>query len=192
MELDLQSLFGLHVHTCTYWLTPPPPTPTFGLIYENAIAPSKIDDISLWSPGPTLLPYRSLTHTAKENWRRAEEGRLCTSHCLIYWTDLHTHCHTYTVTLPHQSFNPQLLSTIARTYFKIIILGGRLDLDLIHHQRMRSGWDLAELLERQTANTEAATVLGSVPASSGTVKSKGRQMKQCWIKYGEKIQKIPL
>ncbi len=32
MELDLQSLFGLHVHRCTHWLSPrpcnhPPPPP---------------------------------------------------------------------------------------------------------------------------------------------------------------------
>jgi hypothetical protein len=39
MELDLQSLFGLHVHSCTHWLRPrnPLPPPAFGLIYEGAI-----------------------------------------------------------------------------------------------------------------------------------------------------------
>ncbi len=39
MELDLQSLFGLRVHSCTHWLRPcnPPHPPTFGLIYEDAI-----------------------------------------------------------------------------------------------------------------------------------------------------------
>ncbi len=47
--------------------------------------------------------------------------------------------------------------------------------------------DLAECLEHMTANVE---VLGLIPASSGTVESEGRQMKQCWIQYmGEKIQK---
>ncbi len=41
MELDLQSLFGLHVHSCTHLLRPrnsPPPLalpPAFGLIYES-------------------------------------------------------------------------------------------------------------------------------------------------------------
>jgi hypothetical protein len=45
------------------------------------------------------------------------------------------------------------------------------------------GWDLAVWLERLTANAVVATVLGSIPASSDTVKSKGRQMKQCWILY---------
>jgi hypothetical protein len=39
MELDLQSLFGLHVHSCTHWLRPryAPLPPAFGLIYEGAI-----------------------------------------------------------------------------------------------------------------------------------------------------------
>jgi hypothetical protein len=34
-------------------------------------------------------------------------------------------------------------------------------------------------LERLTANAEVTTVLGSIPASSNTVESEGRQMKQC-------------
>jgi hypothetical protein len=38
---------------------------------------------------------------------------------------------------------------------------------------------IAEWLERLTANSEVATVLGSIPASSDTVESEGRQMKQC-------------
>ncbi len=43
-------------------------------------------------------------------------------------------------------------------------------------------WDLAEWLERLAVNAEVATV-GAIPASSDTVESEGRQMKQCWIKY---------
>ncbi len=39
--------------------------------------------------------------------------------------------------------------------------------------------DLAEWLERLTANAEVATVLGSISASSDTVESERRQMKQC-------------
>jgi len=35
MELDLQSLFGLHVHSCTHWPLRHPHF--FGLIYEGAI-----------------------------------------------------------------------------------------------------------------------------------------------------------
>ncbi len=41
------------------------------------------------------------------------------------------------------------------------------------------GCDLAEWLKRLTANAEVAEVLGSIPASSDTVESEGRQMKQC-------------
>ncbi len=43
------------------------------------------------------------------------------------------------------------------------------------------GWDLAEWLDRLTADAKVATVLGSIPAFSDTVESEGRQMKQCWI-----------
>ncbi len=34
-----------------------------------------------------------------------------------------------------------------------------------------------------------ATVLRSIPASSGTVESEGRQMKQCWIEYTKNSKK---
>jgi hypothetical protein len=39
MQLDLQSLFWLHVHSRTHWLRPRNPSlpPAFGLIYEGAI-----------------------------------------------------------------------------------------------------------------------------------------------------------
>ncbi len=37
MELDLQTLFGIHVHSVTHWLRTLPPSPAFGLIYEDAI-----------------------------------------------------------------------------------------------------------------------------------------------------------
>ncbi len=42
------------------------------------------------------------------------------------------------------------------------------------------------VVERLTVNAEVATVLGSIPASSDTVESEGRQMKQCWKQYIEK------
>jgi hypothetical protein len=42
-----------------------------------------------------------------------------------------------------------------------------------------SGLDLAEWLERLTVNAVVATVMGSIPASSDTEESEGRQMKQC-------------
>jgi len=39
MEVDLQSLFGLHVHSCTHWLRPRNSThpPALELVYEGAI-----------------------------------------------------------------------------------------------------------------------------------------------------------
>jgi hypothetical protein len=40
------------------------------------------------------------------------------------------------------------------------------------------GQDLADWSERLTANAKVATVLDSIPASSGTVDSEGRQGKQ--------------
>ncbi len=51
MQLDLQSLFGLHVHSCTHWLRPrnPPPPPAFGLIYEGAIGQPR-QTTSLYDP----------------------------------------------------------------------------------------------------------------------------------------------
>ncbi len=48
------------------------------------------------------------------------------------------------------------------------------------------GWDLAEWFERLIASVEVATVLGSIPASSDSVESEGRQMKKCWLQYIEK------
>jgi hypothetical protein len=38
---------------------------------------------------------------------------------------------------------------------------------------------LADWLEQLTVNAKVATVLGSIPASSDTVASEERQMKQC-------------
>ncbi len=51
MELDLQSLFGLHVHSCTHWLRPRTPIhpPPFGLIYEGAIGQPR-QKTSLYDP----------------------------------------------------------------------------------------------------------------------------------------------
>jgi hypothetical protein len=39
----------------------------------------------------------------------------------------------------------------------------------------------SQWLERLAANAVVATVLGSIPASSDSVESEGRQMEQCWI-----------
>jgi hypothetical protein len=60
MEVDLQSLFGLHVTLCEqlYSLseTPQlPPPPAFGLLLRGRYWSAKIDDISLSPPGWYLL-----------------------------------------------------------------------------------------------------------------------------------------
>jgi hypothetical protein len=43
MDLDLQSLFGLHVHSCTHWLRPrtPPPPPRHLGSYTRALLVSQ-------------------------------------------------------------------------------------------------------------------------------------------------------
>ncbi len=40
-----------------------------------------------------------------------------------------------------------------------------------------------EWIERLAVNAEVATILGSIPAISDTVKSEGLQVNQCWIMY---------
>jgi hypothetical protein len=58
MELDLQSLFGLHVYSCTHWLRPPQPPPLIPPhlgSYTRAYWSAKIHDVSLGPPA--LLCY---------------------------------------------------------------------------------------------------------------------------------------
>jgi hypothetical protein len=43
----------------------------------------------------------------------------------------------------------------------------------------RTAFSIAKRLERLTAKVVVSTVLGSIPASSDTMESEGRQMKQC-------------
>jgi hypothetical protein len=52
MVLDLQSLFGLHVHSSAHWLKPCnlpslPPPPHLGSYTRALLVRAKIDDISL-------------------------------------------------------------------------------------------------------------------------------------------------
>ncbi len=56
MELDFQSVFGLHVHSCTHWLRPrnPPPSPRIWAHIRGRYWSAKIDDISLWPPDKLL------------------------------------------------------------------------------------------------------------------------------------------
>jgi hypothetical protein len=57
----------------------------------------------------------------------------------------------------------------------------------IYYKWMRS----IRVLERLTAHAEVATVLSSISASSDTVKSEGRQMKQCCVKNRKKSKNNP-
>jgi hypothetical protein len=50
MELDLQSLFGLHAHSISHWLRPRKPFPRILGSYMITLLVAKIDDISLWPP----------------------------------------------------------------------------------------------------------------------------------------------
>jgi hypothetical protein len=48
MELDLQSLFGLRVHSCTHWLRPRNPPPRIWAHIRGRYSSAKTDYISLW------------------------------------------------------------------------------------------------------------------------------------------------
>ncbi len=49
---------------------------------------------------------------------------------------------------------------------------------------MRSSWVVTG---SERSNADVATVMGLIPASSNTVESEGRQVKQGWIKYRKKV-----
>jgi hypothetical protein len=50
MELDLQSLFGLQVFSCTHWLRPRNSLSLIWAHIRGRYWSAKIDDISLWPP----------------------------------------------------------------------------------------------------------------------------------------------
>ncbi len=66
MELNLQTLFGLCVYSCTHWLRPRnSPFPlAFRLIYEGAIGQPRIDDIPWFHASvlTTLGFFKMMTH----------------------------------------------------------------------------------------------------------------------------------
>ncbi len=69
------------------------------------------------------------------------------------------------------------LSTYICVWFFIADSLADLESWVDNHKKTKCGWDLAERLERLAVNAKVATVL----ASSDTVESEERQMKQCWI-----------
>ncbi len=80
MEIDLQSLFGFHVHSCTHWLRPrnhptplPPPHPHLGSCTRALLI--SLDRQKFWLTWKTVivtyiscLPVQLLFH-----------------HCFLYW-----------------------------------------------------------------------------------------------------------
>jgi hypothetical protein len=62
MELDLQSLFRLRVHSCTHWLRPRKHPHTPHLVNTKALLVSQdtVDDISLRPPASPLLFHSRL------------------------------------------------------------------------------------------------------------------------------------
>ncbi len=67
MELDLQSLFGLHVHSCTHWLrprNPHPPAPIWAHI-RGRYWSAEIDDIFVT---PWFCRFRPSTILSAISW----------------------------------------------------------------------------------------------------------------------------
>ncbi len=97
MELDLQRLFGLHVHSCTHWLgsrnTPPPGIwAHIRWCYWSA----KIDDISLWYPARNKqVTFWASAHTLKRGTARWEPS----------WFDPFFPCNTRTGSFQFQEKN---------------------------------------------------------------------------------------
>jgi hypothetical protein len=75
MELDLQSLFGLHVHSYTHWLRPRNPAQPRNL---NEIVLSRIrlldSPVSLNKPAVQSLCFQYLNEMKKKNKTREEES----------------------------------------------------------------------------------------------------------------------
>ncbi len=55
MELDIQSLFGLHVHSRTHWLRLRTPLPHLGPFTRALLVSQDKNYISLWPPGGKLF-----------------------------------------------------------------------------------------------------------------------------------------
>jgi hypothetical protein len=90
MKLDLQSLFGPYVHSCTHWLSPrnplPPPPPNLGSFTRALLASQEdIDNISLCNPLPD--PHNNENSARKEVEEEDEENWLPvpSKECVPLW-----------------------------------------------------------------------------------------------------------
>ncbi len=82
MELDLQSLFGLHVHSCTHGLRPRNlPPPHIWAYIRGRYWSAKRDDISLWPPATNAkMTFQrkglaKLKSTVQHCWRKSRMTR---------------------------------------------------------------------------------------------------------------------
>ncbi len=91
---------------------------------------------------------------------------MCSDYLRSVWFEVHWYLRTY-ITLLWNLITMNGQSVVLETVLTVKL-------------SRCNGWDL---VKRLTANAEIAIILGSIPASSDTVKSERRQMKQCWIKY---------
>jgi hypothetical protein len=87
MELDLQSLFGLHVHSCTHCCDPATSLPRIWAHIRGRYWSAKIDDISLWPPDLFLT-------------------RCLANHFLSYWAFLANRMFLHTQGLITNQFIP--------------------------------------------------------------------------------------
>jgi hypothetical protein len=92
MELDLQSLFGLQVHSCTHWLRPsnPSPPPAFGLTYEGAIGQPRWT-ASLGEPLLTVLVAAAQPEFTSHRVSAKRNLPICLQSCIVIskriWTN---------------------------------------------------------------------------------------------------------
>jgi hypothetical protein len=66
MELDLRSLFGLHVHSYTHWLRPRNPPPPYVGSHMRAVLNSQ--DRRHLLVTPCVEPFNFTLHYCKESW----------------------------------------------------------------------------------------------------------------------------
>ncbi len=90
MELDLQSLFGLHVHSCTHRLRPRIPPPRIWARIPGRYWSAKIDDISLWPPIVTqedgiIFPILYLSYLFAKSWEELIFEKNCWSKLLWHF-----------------------------------------------------------------------------------------------------------
>ncbi len=128
MELDLQSLFGLHVNSCTLYLRPRnlPQPPSFGLIYEGAIG--QLDRRHLFvTPCCSGLPNIFFTIRITAQIKR----KLCLQNLIII-------SFTYLHPVGRQNFFVTMTLKQNMTFEQDNLLAFNRDPDLCHEKRKKN------------------------------------------------------